>query len=468
MVPLKNKQVLVLGLGVDGRAACALLQAQGARVVGMDRTTGTKLREATQSLKRLGAKLFLGARTVPRGSFELAVVSPEIPMDHPDVTKLKGQGVPVIGELELGYQHCYCLNVAVTGTNGKTTTTGLIERILAGNQLKTVVAGNNNAPICTVTDKTRDLDFLVLEVNSFQLEHIKFFRPAVGVMLNVTSDHADRYKDMDDYIRVKARLFANQQAFDWAIIQSEVLAQLKVLKVEIPSKIITFSAYNRRADIYLDRGLIISRVDGWAGPLLNMDHCRLRGPHNAENLMATLAVGRVLRVPLDSMLEPLQTVVPPPHRCEYVAEIAGVQFVNDAKSTNVDSLHKAILSLSPGPQREPNVWLLAGGRSQGVGYHDVGPALSERVKGTFLFGETRETLRAAWSLFTPCTLVDSLLEAVHEAARNAKAGDIVLLSPACSSLDQFESYQHRGETFRHAVKELARTASECRSSGTLG
>ena len=152
-----------------------------------------------------------------------------------------------------------------------------------------------------MVDQTRDLDFLTLEVSSFQLETIQFFRPAIGVLLNITPDHMDRYTGMADYALAKARLFSNQQPFDWAIIQSEALAQLRALKVNIPSKVITFSANNRRADLHLDRSLILSRLDSWTGPLLNLEHCRVAGPHNAENLMAALAVGRVLRIPLEVM-----------------------------------------------------------------------------------------------------------------------------------------------------------------------
>jgi UDP-N-acetylmuramoylalanine--D-glutamate ligase len=262
---------------------------------------------------------------------------------------------------------------------------------------------------------------------------------------------------MSDYVRAKARLFANQQAFDWAIVQSEALAQLRALKLDIPSKIITFSAANRRADIRLERGLLLSRVEGWAGPLLDMDHCMLRGPHNAENLMAALAVGRVLRITLEVMVESLKTYAPAAHRCELVAEINGVKFINDSKATNLDALHKALLSIAPGQGGEPNVWVIAGGKDKGFEYHDIGPLLSERVKGAFLIGETREKIRAAWGLFTPCAMADSLLEAVHDAAYKAMAGDVVLLSPACSSFDQFQNYQHRGEVFRQAVKNLAQT-----------
>jgi UDP-N-acetylmuramoylalanine--D-glutamate ligase len=202
----------------------------------------------------------------------------------------------------------------------------------------------------------------------------------------------------------------------------------------------------------LDRGLLISNMAGWSGPLLDMDHCRLRGPHNAENIMAALAVGRVMRIPLESMVETIKAFAPAPHRCEMVAEHNGVRFVNDSKATNLDAVQKALLSMPHGPGRgEPNVILIAGGKDKGLEYHDIGPLLANRVKHAFLLGETRERVRSAWSLFTPCTLVASLQEAVEKAAESAGRSDVVLLSPASSSFDMFQNYQHRGEVFRAAV-----------------
>jgi UDP-N-acetylmuramoylalanine--D-glutamate ligase len=188
--------------------------------------------------------------------------------------------------------------------------------------------------------------------------------------------------------------------------------------------------------------------------LLDTARCRLRGPHNAENLMAALAVGRALRLPLDSMLETFKSQPSAPHRFEVVAEIGGVTFINDSKAMNVDALHKALLAAPAPKQPGPNVWLIAGGQDKPLDYHSVGPLLSARVKGALLIGEAREKIRAAWSLFTPCTLADSLLEAVAEATKNATAGDVVLLSPACSSFDQFKNYQQRGESFSQAVKSI--------------
>jgi UDP-N-acetylmuramoylalanine--D-glutamate ligase len=324
-------------------------------------------------------------------------------------------------------------------------------------QRKCIAAGNIGLPICAVADQTKALDYLVLEVSSFQLETIQYFRPAVAVLLNLTQDHLDRYESLDDYLRAKARIFENQQAFDWAIVQTGALARMSALGLTVPGKLITFSATNQDADLHLDRGLIISRLEDWQGPILDMEHCQLRGPHNAENLMAALAVGRVLRLPLDTMRESLKGYSAGPNRCELVAEIDGVQFVNDSKATNLDAVAKALQTVRSG--LKPNVFLIAGGCDKGFEYHDIGPLLAQRVKEAFLIGESREKIRAAWGLFTPCTVKDSLLEAVSEAAKKAASGDIVLLSPACSSFDQFRNYQHRGEVFRQAVASLGRTTN---------
>jgi UDP-N-acetylmuramoylalanine--D-glutamate ligase len=189
---------------------------------------------------------------------------------------------------------------------------------------------------------------------------------------------------------------------------------------------------------------------------LNPDHCLLRGPHNAENLLAALAVGHVLRLPLEGMVDALKTFRPGPYRCELVAEMNGVQFVNDAKASNPGAMEGALRASRRGPNDAPNVWLIAGGADAGLDFHDVGPLISKRVKGAFVIGEASQKIRLAWSLFTPCMQSASLLEAVAEAASNAASGDVVLLSPACSGLDQFRNYQHRGEVFCEAVKSIGR------------
>lgn len=459
MFRLQDKIVLVIGLGVSGAAAARLLVSRGARVTAMDNSDTPALRREAEELRDLGVRVELDLRLAPAGQFDFAVVSPGVTMDSQLVKELRQREIPIIGELELGWQQAVCLNVSVTGTNGKTTTTELIAHVLTHCHKRTLAAGNIGKPLCSLASETKQLDYLTLEVSSFQLETIRFFRPAVAVLLNITPDHLDRHHTMSDYARAKARIFENQQPFDWAIVQTEALAMLRTLGVKVPSKLITFSANNRRADIHLDRSLIISRMDGWVGPLIDLDKTNLRGPHNAENVMAALAVGRVLRLPLEQMVEAIASFKPGAHRCELVAEVNGVRFVNDSKATNLDAVSKALQTMPASQPGEPNVLLIAGGRDKGLDYHDLGPLLAQRVKHAFLLGETREKLRAAWSLFTPCTLADSLLEAVNEAARSAAPGDVVLLSPACSSFDLFRDYRHRGEVFRQAVVQLQRTSN---------
>ncbi len=461
MYDLKNKNVLVIGLGVSGRSACALLLRRGARVFGVDSQDSPELAQQIEPLSVRGARITLGEMMMPDVSLDLAVLSPGVPRECALVQQLENEvKIPVIGELELGFRQSVCLHIGITGTNGKTTTTEMIESVLTQSGRQTVAAGNIGLPICDVVDQSRDLDFLTLEASSFQLESIQYFRPTVAVLTNLTADHLDRYASMSEYIRAKARMFMNQQSFDWAIVQSEAYAQMRSLGISLNSKVITFSANNRRADLFLERGLIISQLADWSGPLLSMDQCHVSGPHNAENLMAALAVSRVLRLPLKPVITALKTYEPAPHRCEPVGEVCGVRYINDSKATNLDATAQAIRAVGPISTVEPNIWLIAGGKDKGFDYHDVGPLLSQRVKGAFLLGETREKIRAAWSLFTPCTLVESLADAVARAAKSARPGDVVLLSPACSSFDMFRNYQHRGDEFRQSVLKLQELPAE--------
>jgi UDP-N-acetylmuramoylalanine--D-glutamate ligase len=352
-------------------------------------------------------------------------------------------------------QSIRCLALAVTGTNGKSTTAGLLERMLQHNERRTAIYRPHSQPIRPVLEQSNDLDFLIVQLDSVQLRSAEFFRPAVTVLLNLVLDHLDEY-DVNDYIRAYAPLFENQEFFDWAVVQSQALTKLRELNLPIRAKIITFSASDPAADLVLDRGLLVSRLSNWAGPLLDLDHCLLRGPHNAENLLAALAVGHVLRLSLERMVDALKTFHAGPHRCELVAEINGVQFVDDSKGSNLAAMESALKAVRFGPNREPNVWLIAGGAHAGQDFHAAGPLLSKRVKGAFLIGKANQTIRSAWSLFTPCMQAASLLEAVAEAARNATSGDVVLLSPACSGLDQFRNHQHRGQVFCEAVKSIGR------------
>jgi UDP-N-acetylmuramoylalanine--D-glutamate ligase len=455
MLDLTDKSVLVIGLGGRGRAASSLLQRAGAKVTAIDSADTDELREVTRQLESGGVKVKLGVSSVPSDPFDFAVISHAISVRSSLVKTLADRQIPVIGEFELGWRLAKCLSIAVSGTNGKGTTAELIEQLLLQNDRRTILAGHGARPICSVADQTADLDFLVLQVNAFQLETTEFFRPAVAVLLNTTPDHFDRYATQEEYLREYEKLFRHQQAFDWAIVQTESLAHLKKLGIVPPSKTITFSAHDQTSDLYLDRGLILSRLPNWKGPLLDTNQCQLRGPHNAENLMAALAVGRAVRLSLENMVSTLKNCAPGRHRFEPVHEENGIQIINDSKAINPGALHQALLAARPGEAGKPNVWLIAGGRDNGVDFHSVSPLISKRVKGAILIGESREKIRSAWSLFTPCTVAGSLLEAVTEAAKNAVPGDVVLLSPACSSFDQFQNYQQRGEKFCEIVKSIS-------------
>ncbi len=448
-----NKKVVVVGLDSSGSATIALLQRAGARVSAMA-AAGEKI-SSKQAAELRAAGVQLITEKELKG-FDLAVQSSQTSRRDAELQTAGsgGAAIPILSDLELAARGLFCLSIAITGTNGKTTTAEMVANMLVNSQRKTVRAGASGEPICNILEQSRDLDFVTLDLNSFQLESIEHFRPAVAVVTNLRSDHMDRYARLSDYAKAMGNVFKNQQVFDWAIVQTEALAHLRALDVPIPSKVITFSANTRRADLFLDRGLLISTVPNWAGPLFNMEQCALRGPHNAENVMAALAVGHVLKLPLEEMTAALKAYRPGPHRLELVAERDGVRFINNSKAMNVEAVAQSIEALPGGRAGEPNLWLIAGGKDKSLDFHDIGPLLARRVKGAFLVGEAREKLRAAWSLFTPCTLVETLLEAVTKAGERAEAEDFVLLSPACSSLDMFQSYHHRGEVFRQAVQQV--------------
>ena len=446
-----KQSVCVIGHGRSGVAAAELLLQHSAAVTAVDTADSPALQKTATDLTAQGAICQLGVSEIP-DAFDLAIISPGVRLDLPLVASFCSRDVPVWGELELGWQFTECPAIAITGTNGKTTTTELVASLLGQAQRRTVTAGNIGTPLSAVVAQSRALDAVTLEVSSFQLETIGEFRPAIGVLLNLAPDHLDRHGSMENYIRAKARLFENQKPFDHAIVQLEAFHELGKRNLAPPSKVITFSATDAAADLYLDRSLLVSRLPGWAGPILDLDDCSLDGLHNAENLMATLAVGHCLKISVAEMKIALSASVGGPHRCEFVAEIDGVRFVNDSKATNVHALCSALRAMPAGDSPK-NIWLIAGGQDKGLDFHAAGPEIAKRVKGAFLMGEAREQIRAAWALFSPCELVANLVEALAEARRKAVPGDVVLLSPACASFDMFDSYEHRGRAFCQAVAE---------------
>lgn len=444
-----GKNIAILGAGGSGYAAAALALSCGAKASVFDSGNAEKLAPAVERFAALGAPLTCGepALSAP-GKFDFTVISPGIDASWPIARAFAAASGELIGEIEFAWRAAgdeRAPVIGITGTNGKTTTTSLIEEMLRAAALKVVAAGNIGLPYCDVVRSGERHDWVVLELSSFQLETVSSFSPRIAVWMNFAPDHMDRYASLGDYYAAKFRIFENLAPGALAIHKLEC-------ELGLTARSSLFSAFREGGDYSYAGGAIHHPASGRS---FDFSSCELQGKHNAENVMAALAVGRVLRIPLETMVDALKSYEPAAHRCELVAEAGGVKFINDSKATNLDAVHKALLAVPASQPGEPNVWLIAGGRDKGFEYHDIGPLLSQRVKGAFLIGETREKIRAAWSLFTPCALKDSLIEAVNEAAASAVAGDVVLLSPACSSFDQFQNYQHRGDVFRQAVAELS-------------
>ena len=448
---LKDKDVLVLGLGRSGMAAASLLRRDGARVVVRDEATDDLLQERAIRLRQLGVRVELGKKYDHSARFDFAVLSPGIAPERAIVREVLTQSTPLLSELELAYRHCLCPIVAITGTNGKTTTTELIAAMLTGCDKRTVAAGNIGHAFSDAVEASAGLDALVLEVSSFQLEKIEQFRANISVLLNITPDHLDRYESMDEYAAAKAFVLLNQQSEDTAVISVEALKWLRKMCLPIRARPITFSAYNKPADLWLDstdNDTIWSRLPECHGILMRLSETNLRGRHNAENVLATLATGLAMGLPVSRMREAICDYCPQPHRCEFVAEVNGVTYINDSKGTNVDAVEKALRSL---PGRSV---LIAGGRDKGLDFASLRQVIAEKVTLAVLIGEAQNKMWRAWSKAVPCVRAFSMEEAVRVAASHAHRDETVLLSPACASFDMFENYEHRGDEFKRHVFNL--------------
>ena len=447
-IDVKNRDVLVLGLGRSGMAAASLLQRDGAHVVVRDEGETVELAERADRLRQIGVRVELGNHFDAAARFDFAVLSPGIAPERPVVTELRRQKTPVLSELELAYRYCLCPIVAITGTNGKTTTTELINLMLETAGKRTIAAGNIGNALSNAAEQSAGLDALVVETSSFQLEAIEQFRPNIAIWLNLTPDHIDRHGSMEEYARAKARIFMNQTADDFAIVSVEILNWLKQLGIQPKARLITVSAYGEKADLWMDGQTIWCRLPECNGILLKMDETNLRGLHNAENILATFAAGLAMQLPVAAIREALGTYCPQAHRCEVVAAKEGVTFINDSKATNVDAVEKALRSL-PG-----SVVLIAGGRDKGLNFSTIKEVIAEKVKLAVLIGETQGKIDRAWGDVTPCERANSMGEAVRMAVSHARCGDTVLLSPACASFDMFQNYEHRGDEFKKEVLAL--------------
>jgi UDP-N-acetylmuramoylalanine--D-glutamate ligase len=434
---LENRKVAVLGLGSSGEAVAMLLHRRGARVSVFD--SGTPAASRVERLQSLGMEVLPGAtaETVSKW-FDLAVVSPGVDPAVPLFKRIRERCSALIGEIELAFQFCERPVVAITGTNGKTTTTQLVENMLNAAGFRTVACGNIGMPFSEAVESQADLDLFTVEVSSFQLETISSFRPKVAIWLNLTPDHLDRYSDLAEYRTAKLRIFENQQASDYAVVNA---------RDELPfftAQPIRFSAYGRDADLNLAGNSISFRGE----PILSIKETAMEGIHNAENLMAALGAAYALEIPWEKARVGLIGYRPLPHRCEKVAVIGGVTFINDSKATNLDALAKALES-----QSRPVV-LIAGGKDKGFEFDAIRDLVAARVKYAVLIGEMAPRIAKSWGV--PCSMARNLRESITMAQARTQAGDIVLFSPGTSSFDMFKDYADRGNQYREIIQELAR------------
>jgi UDP-N-acetylmuramoylalanine--D-glutamate ligase len=403
-----------------------------------------KLRSKMEKIKALGIAVRAGheAETDPR-RYDRGIISPGIDHSAPLVQNFLRKRIEMIGELEFSWELCKCPVIAISGTNGKTTTTELVARMLNECGVKTLAAGNIGPAFASVVKQSGEMDVMTLEVSSFQLEEIRTFRPHIAVWLNFTADHLDRYPDMESYRSAKLRLFENQTAHDFAVVNLADMPSV-VDPRALRAQVITFSTVRRGGDFDWRDGVIHFRGE----PVLAMADMKLRGIHNAENLMATLAVGYLMGIGFDRMAAPLATYTPQSHRCELVGSVAGVDYVNDSKATNIDALEKALISES-----RPVV-LIAGGKDKGFEFGSITELIGRKVHHVILIGEMAGRIAALWQTRAPCEQAPSLADAVRSARAHARPGDVVLFSPGTSSFDMFNSYADRGDQFRNLVKSL--------------
>ncbi|MDZ4816902.1 MAG: UDP-N-acetylmuramoyl-L-alanine--D-glutamate ligase [Verrucomicrobiota bacterium] len=434
---IKNKHCLVIGAGASGEAAARLLLSIGARVTIQDEVEVMNPR--LEKLQAEGVEVQTIGQIKLQGDEVLAVLSPGVDPARPMVQAVVSNKILLWSELELAYRINNCPVVAITGTNGKTTTTELITSGFQAAGKKAVAAGNIGLPFSEVVRQKGEWDVIILEVSSFQLEQIQQFRPWISVCLNITPDHLDRYATMEEYALAKLRIFKNQAECDFAVVNAEYdYPPLKARRV-------TFSAYGAKAEYELRDDGIYCR----GRLMMNQKDSQLSGVHNAENIMATLAVAEVAELPMDKVIQAICAYKPLPHRCEKVAVVKGVTWINDSKATNIDALEKALVSY------KTKVRLIAGGKDKGFDFSAITDQVRKFVVKAYLIGQMQEKLAKAWGEVIAVEKVETLENAVKRAYAEAKDGEVVILSPGCSSYDQFKSYEHRGEQFRQFVLALS-------------
>ncbi|MCL6544409.1 MAG: UDP-N-acetylmuramoyl-L-alanine--D-glutamate ligase [Bryobacteraceae bacterium] len=438
-------KVAVLGLASSGLAAVELLASQGASVIAVDVKPLDQLPVAAQALARLGVPFRLQSPEALADA-EYVVVSPGVPADLEILNQARSRGVPVIGEVELAFRFLQGEIIGITGSNGKTTTTALVGHLLQQCGIPAQVGGNiGTVPASAMVRRSRPGQWNVLELSSFQLETIQHFRARIGVALNVTEDHLDRHGTFERYAAAKARLFENQTAEDWAVLNADDPVT-RGYASGTAARPLWFSLTHRvEPGAWLEEGILMLGGE----PLLPASEVPLRGRHNLENILAASLAAFLAGAPASGIAGAIRTFRAVEHRLEYVDTIHGVAYYNDSKATNVSSAVKAAEAVD-GP-----LWIILGGKHKGGSYTPLAEALRSKARAALLIGEAAPLIARAFEGIVPFVPCGTLEAAVAFAAENARSGDTVLLAPACASFDQFENYEHRGRAFKQLVARLA-------------
>jgi UDP-N-acetylmuramoylalanine--D-glutamate ligase len=447
---VKGKSVLVVGLGKSGVASALFLKQHGARVSVSDSKTEEQLHEHIPVLLDHGIAVETGGhgeRTFQKQ--DMIVISPGVPVNAPALEPARKMRLPIIGEVELAARFLKGKIIAITGSNGKTTTTALAGEVVAQSGAKTLVGGNIGTPAISLVPESANDSYTVLEISSFQLETIEKFCPKIAVVLNVTPDHLDRHGTFRVYWEAKRRIFENQTASDFAILNAddpEAARMASGLKAQLR----WFSRKNEVEQGALVRGERIFYKDAKGErEIMALSDMQLKGAHNVENVLAAVAIGAILDIPAAKIRDAVKNFKAVEHRLEYVATINGVEFYNDSKATNVDATIKALESFPK------NIHIILGGKDKGSDYTVLKPLLQERVKRVYTVGAAAEKIESHIAGAAEITRAVTIENAVRKAMDAASPGDVVILAPACASFDQFNSYEHRGKVFKELVHAMA-------------
>lgn len=447
----KDKKVLVSGVAKSGVSAAYLLKKLGANVTIQDAKTEDKLGNVVTGLKNNGIALYLGSNPDDIiENMDILVMSPGVPTDLPFVNKAREKNNPVIGEIELAYMFCKSPIIGITGTNGKTTTTTLVGDICKAYYNNTFVVGNIGNPFADITLDTTNNGAVVAELSSFQLETINEFKPKVSAVLNITPDHLNRHHTIQNYIAAKERVFENQTADDYCILNynDEIT---KAMANKTKAKVVFFSLNNKLDEgIYSDENSIYIKALGYDQKVIDINELKILGGHNVENAMAAIGCSIAIGVPMDIVVKVLKEFTAVEHRIEYVTTVNDIEFYNDSKGTNPDASIKAVEAM-----KRP-ICIIAGGYDKGSDFTEWIDTFKGRVKFVAVIGAVKDkivdTLNKAD--FTNYKTADTFEEAIDLCYENADKGDCVLLSPACASWDMFKSYEQRGEIFKDYVRKL--------------